>query len=63
MFSLVKLEGVLSKVYLQFSLEASDLQALVVADTETRAEGHHAGEGEGAEGDDGDESLHDVVTD
>ena len=52
----------LSKVYLQFSLEASDLQALVVADTQTRAEGHRAGEGEGAEGDDGDESLHDVLT-
>ena len=42
-------------------MEASDLETLVIADTQPRTEGAHGGEGE--EGEEGDESLHAVLSD
>ena len=50
-------------------MEASDLKALVVTDTQAGTEGSHAGQGEGGDGDEGGDdggdgrSLHDVQTD
>ena len=44
-------------------MEASDLETLVIADTQPRTEGAHGGEGEGEEGEECDESLHAVLSD